>query len=166
MGSGSGRVRLAGGARAAVWPRQRVSRARLGIRQPKRMSEIGQRTITMFEGMARKGDLADNLSVADIGIKPGDFVALVAVIAVGVGLLGLFLGGPLLSLSSGRWCVWAHGSTWCARRPSAERAFADQVPDLLQLVTTSLRSGYGIAQALDSVAEERRNRRGASSPTC
>ena len=30
----------------------------------------------------------------------------------------------------------------------------DQLPDVLQLVTTALRSGYGITQALESVAEE------------
>ena len=42
------------------------------------------------------------------------------------------------------------------RRTKAKRqaAFADQLPDVLQLVTTALRSGYGLTQALDSVAEE------------
>ncbi len=35
-----------------------------------------------------------------------------------------------------------------------QAAFAEQLPDVLQLVTTSLRSGFGLAQALDSVAEE------------
>ena len=57
-----------------VWPRQRVLRVRLGIQQPKRMSEMGYRTVSMFEEMVRKGDLANNLSVAKIGIKPGEFV--------------------------------------------------------------------------------------------
>jgi tight adherence protein B len=40
------------------------------------------------------------------------------------------------------------------RKTKRRRAFADQLPDVLQLVTTSLRSGFGITQALDSVAEE------------
>jgi tight adherence protein B len=35
-----------------------------------------------------------------------------------------------------------------------QAAFADQLPEVLQLVTTSLRSGYGITQAIESVAEE------------
>ncbi len=137
-----------------VWPRQRVSRARLGIQQPKRMSEMGQRTISMFEEMARKGDLANNLTVANIGIKPGEFVALVAVIAAVVGLVGLLLGGPLLAVISA--VVVCLGAQLYVQRKKAKRrrAFADQVPDLLQLITTSLRSGYGITQALDSVAEE------------
>jgi tight adherence protein B len=137
-----------------VWPRQRVSRARLGIQQPKRMSEMGQRTVSMFEEMARKGDLATNLSVADIGTKPGEFVALVAVIAAGVGLVGLLLGGLFVAMI----CALAVclGAQLHVQRRTAKRrrAFADQMPDLLQLITTSLRSGYGITQAIDSVAEE------------
>jgi tight adherence protein B len=42
------------------------------------------------------------------------------------------------------------------RREKTKRqtAFADQLPDVLQLVTTALRSGYGITQAIESVAEE------------
>jgi tight adherence protein B len=137
-----------------VWPRQRVSRVRLGIQQPKRMSEMGQRTVSMFEEMARKGDLANNLSVANIGMKPGEFVALVAVIAIMVGLVGLFLGGLLLALILA--VVVCLGARFHVQRKKAKRrrAFADQLPDVLQLVTTSLRSGYGITQALDSVAEE------------
>ena len=48
------------------------------------------------------------------------------------------------------------------RRNKVKRqtAFADQLPDVLQLVTTALRSGYGITQALDSVAED------AEEPAC
>jgi tight adherence protein B len=39
-------------------------------------------------------------------------------------------------------------------RDRRQAAFADQLPDVLQLITTALRSGYGITQALESVAEE------------
>ena len=48
------------------------------------------------------------------------------------------------------------GVRFYVRRTKAKRqaAFADQLPDVLQLVTTALRSGYGLTQALDSVAEE------------
>ena len=38
-----------------VWPRQRVSRARLGIQQPKTVSDMGQRTMSLFEEMAPAG---------------------------------------------------------------------------------------------------------------
>jgi tight adherence protein B len=137
-----------------VWPHRRVSRVRLGIQQPKRVSDMGQRTMSMFEEMARKGELANNLSVADIGVKPGDFVALVAVIALVVGLVGLFLGGLLLALiMASVVCLVARFHVQ-RKRNKRRHAFSDQLPDVLQLVTTSLRSGYSISQALDSVAEE------------
>ena len=103
---------------------------------------------------AGKGDLANSLSVADIGIKPGEFVALVGVVAAVVGLVGLLLGGPLLAVVSA--AVVCLGARFYVQRKKAKRqaAFADQMPDVLQLITTSLRSGYGFTQALDSVAEE------------
>jgi tight adherence protein B len=137
-----------------VWPRQRVSRARLGIREPKRMSELGQRTISMFEEMARKGDLASNLSVANIGIKPGEFVALVGVVAATVGFVALLAGGLALAVISAIAVCLAAQVYVQRKKAKRRRAFADQMPDLLQLITTTLRSGYGITQALDSVAEE------------
>jgi tight adherence protein B len=137
-----------------AWPRQRVSRARLGIEEPRRMSEVGQRTISMFEEMARKGDLANNLSVANIGVKPGEFVALVGVIAVIVGFIGLAFSGPLLGLIAAV-AVCLAAQVHVQRRKAKRRlAFANQMPDLLQMITTSLRSGYGITHAIDSVAEE------------
>jgi tight adherence protein B len=137
-----------------LWPRQRVSRARLGIQQPKRMSEMGERTISVFEEMARQGDLASNLSIANIGIKPGEFVAVVAVVAGVAGMVGLLLGAPLAALVLP--VVVCLGAQLYVQRQKNKRrnAFAEQMPELLQMITTSLRSGYGINLALDSVAEE------------
>jgi tight adherence protein B len=94
------------------------------------------------------------LSVANISVQPGDFIARVAIIAFVLGLVGLLIGGPVIALlAAATACV----AVWFyVRRTKAKRqaAFADQLPDVLQLVTTALRSGYGITQALDSVADE------------
>ena len=70
------------------------------------------------------------------------------------GLVGLLLGGPLIALLVA--AVVCLGVRFYVRRTKAKRqaAFADQLPDVLQLVTTALRSGYGMTQALESVAEE------------
>ena len=42
------------------------------------------------------------------------------------------------------------------RRTESKRraAFADQLPEVLQLITTALRSGYGLTQALESISED------------
>jgi tight adherence protein B len=141
-----------------LFPRRRVSKARLGIQQPRRVSDMGQRTTSAVdEALERHGkrtELATALSLADIAVQPGDFIARVGIVALVVGLVALFLGGPLVAVAAAAvvgLAVW-----WHIRRTTAKRraAFADQLPDVLQLVTTALRSGYGITQALESVAEE------------
>ncbi len=122
------------------------------------MSDIGKRSTTAVEEAlerhGKRADLATALSVADISMRPGEFVGIVGVIAVVAGLVGLLLGGPLVALVVAM--VICLGVRSYVRRTKAKRqaAFADQLPDVLQLVTTALRSGYGLTQALDSVAED------------
>jgi tight adherence protein B len=139
-------------------PRQRVSRARLGIKQPRSVSEIGSRTLSVFEeALERHGkrdELSTALSVAQIGIKPGEFVAWVLAASVVLALLGLFLAGPLLAAAL--LLVPPLAARFYVRRKKVKRqqAFADRLPEVLKMVTTSLRSGFGLTQSLDSVAEE------------
>lgn len=140
------------------FPRQRVSRARLGIDKPRNVSDIGKRTMSAVEEAlerhGKRAELATTLAVADISMQPAEFVAMVAVVAVVAGLVGLMLGGPFIGLLAAiAVCLVVR---FYVRRTKAKRqaAFADQLPDVLQLVTTALRSGYGITQALESVAEE------------
>ena len=141
-----------------LFPRQRVSKARLGIHKPRNASEMGKRTMSAVEEAlerhGKRAELATALSVADISAQPGEFVAIVAVIALVAGLVGLVFGGPLIALLVAVLVCLA--VRYYVRRKKSKRqlAFADQLPDVLQLVTTALRSGYGISQALESVAEE------------
>jgi tight adherence protein B len=141
-----------------LFPRQRVSKARLGIQQPRSVSDMGKRTMSAVEEAlerhGKRADLATALAVADISMPPGQFVAIVAIVALVAGLVGLLIGGPLVALLVG--VVVCVTVRFYVRRKKGKRqaAFADQLPDVLQLVTTALRSGYGITQALESVAEE------------
>jgi tight adherence protein B len=135
-----------------------VSKARLGIKQPRSVSDIGKHTMSAIEEAlerhGKRADLATALAVADISMQPGPFVATVAVVALVAGLVGLLIGGPFIALLvAAGVCL---GVRLYVRRATAKRqaVFADQLPDVLQLVTTALRSGYGITQALESVAEE------------
>ncbi len=140
------------------FPRARVSKARLGIEQPRNVSEMGKRTISAVEAaLERRGqrdDLATTLAVANISMQPGEFIGVVGVVAIVGALVGLLLGGPVGAvLTAMLVCV---GATFYVRRAKAKHqaAFASQLPDVLQLVTMSLRSGFGLAQALDAVANE------------
>ncbi len=141
-----------------LFPRERVSKARLGIDKPRSVSDMGMRTMSAVEeALERHGkrdELANTLAVADISMRPAEFVATVAIVAVVSGLVGLLSGGPLVGvLVTVAVCLAVR---FYVRRTKAKRqaAFADQLSDVLQLVTTALRSGYGITQALESVSEE------------
>jgi len=141
-----------------VFPRDRVSKARLGVTKPQRASEMGARTTTAIEeALDRHGksaDLGTTLSVADISMKPADFVAVVAFVAIVAGLVGLLLGGPIIGLLLSIAVCLAVRVYVRSAKAKRQAAFADQLPDVLQLVTTALRSGYGITHAVESVAEE------------
>jgi tight adherence protein B len=135
-----------------------VTKARLGIRNPRNVSDIGRRTTSAVEEAlerhGKRADLATALSLAEISATPGEFVATVAIVALVAGLIGLFLGGVLVALLAA--AVVCLGVRLYVRHSTTKRqtAFADQLPDVLQLITTALRSGYGLTQALESVAEE------------
>jgi tight adherence protein B len=140
------------------WPRQRVSKARLGVGSPRSVADMGRRSTSavdaLLERHGKRSDLAVTLSVANISMAPADFVILVGVGAVVAGLLGLLIGGPIVgALLAAVVCL---GVRMYVRRATSRRqtAFADQLPDVLQLLTTTLRSGHGLTQALESVAEE------------
>ena len=141
-----------------LFPRERVSKARLGTAKPRSMSEVGTRTVSAIdealERYGKRADLGEALAIADISMRPAEFVATAAVVAVVAGSVGLLLGGPLIAvLVAIALCL---AVTFYVQRAKSKRqaAFADQLPDVLQLLTTALRSGYGLTQALESVAED------------
>jgi tight adherence protein B len=141
-----------------LFPRDHVSKARLGTAKPQRASEMGTRTTSAIEDAldrhARTADLGTTLAVADISMKPANFVAMIALVAIVAGLVGLLLGGPLVALLLSVAVCLAVRFYVRSAKARRQTAFAEQLPDVLQLVTTALRSGYGITHAIESVAEE------------
>ena len=94
------------------------------------------------------------LENAGINLRPGEFVVLVACAMLGAAAIGLLMSGVLLAVLfiiltgvAARLLV-----SFLAQRRRAR--FADQLGETLQLLAGSLRSGYGIMQAIDSVARE------------
>jgi tight adherence protein B len=85
-----------------LFPGERVSKARLGIDKPRSMSDIGTRSVSAIEEAleryGKRADLGNALAVADISMKPAEFVAMVAVVAVVAGLVGLVLAGPIVGV--------------------------------------------------------------------
>lgn len=108
----------------------------------------------------RRASLETLLEQADVPMRAAEAVVLAA---TGVGaafLLGLLLRGLVTALLLS--AIVAGGGWFALRtRRSRRRAkFDEQLADLLQLVAGSLRSGYGLLQALEMAASE------TEAPTC
>jgi len=140
------------------FPRQRVSRRQLGVQKARSTADLGVRTTTaiddVLERYGQRADLSAALAMADISMRPAEFVSAVGLVAVVAGLLALLVGGPLLAVVVGA-LVAIGARFWVKYKEDKRRAaFADQLPDVLQLITTSLRSGFGLTQAIEAVADE------------
>jgi len=100
--------------------------------------------------------VAERLDLASIRMKPGEWTLLricTAVVAAGVLMLvGL---NVLIAILLGAILGWVGTALLVSVRISRRRAaFADQLPDVLQLVAGSLQSGFSLAQALDAVVRD------------
>lgn len=104
---------------------------------------------------ARGGErIAQDLERAGMTVRPREWTAARAGATVaGAILLGL-LGGALGALL-GAALGWLVAGLYRRIRGTRRRqAFADQLPDTLQLVVGSLRSGFSLAQAIDAVVQD------------
>lgn len=101
--------------------------------------------------------LASELAQADLRITAGEFMTLRGVLASVGALFGLVLpvGNPfvlaLLLLLAGLYGPMI----WLRRRKMArQRKFNEQLPDLINLMSGALRTGYSFMQSLELVARE------------
>jgi tight adherence protein B len=100
--------------------------------------------------------LAKRLDLADVKRKPAEWALLTlcagAALAVALMLIGV---NPLLSVPIGLVASWLVQHAYLSLRIGRRRAaFADQLPDVLQLIVGSLRSGFSLAQAIDAVVRD------------
>jgi tight adherence protein B len=160
MWAGAGMVFVAlFGLVLVAFPRVKVNRRRLGIAEEQRsVSDAGRRaTVALddfLERRGKRGALAVALDAADIPMSPGEFAALALAVCMVTGLIGLAVGGPLLAAILGGLVAFVARALVDVRSRRRRAAFAAALTGVLQLLTSSLRSGYGMTQALDAVAEE------------
>ena len=107
-------------------------------------------------GAGARQRLAMRLDLAGINRKPSDWIVLggcgSVVLAV---LLTLLTGNAVLGILLGGLAGWLSMRTIVSVRISRRRAaFAEQLPDMLQILAGSLQSGFSLPQALDAVVRE------------
>jgi Flp pilus assembly protein TadB len=100
--------------------------------------------------------LAGRLEVAAVARKPAEWVLLGGCVAVVIAAaLSVLTGNVIIGVLVGALAGWLSMRTllsFLIRRRRA--AFAEQLPDLLQLIASSLHSGFSLLQALDTVMRE------------
>jgi len=127
------------------------------------ISSLAQRAEAVTDRVLRsrdQGRLERDLDRAGIALRPGEFVMLSASLGVAAVAGCLVVFGPAAALLIG---VGSMAMPRVALRVLMGRrraAFADQFEGVLQMISGSLRAGYGLMQAVATVAEE------ASVPTC
>jgi tight adherence protein B len=124
---------------------------------PGLLSRAGARARRIGDAVARRtraGAIDAALDRAGLAIRPGEFVVVSATgVVVGV-TAGLVLGGLLGALLFGVAAAGLPRFVLKFKAASRRRAFADQLEGTLQTIAGSLRAGYGLVQAISTVATE------------
>ena len=103
---------------------------------------------------AKGAALAVALDGAGLKTRPQDFVLMVVATALATAAFGVVVAGPLLALSLVALVPVLAKAYLGIRTRNRQKAFADQLDDSLQLISSSLRAGHSLPQSLSSVARE------------
>ena len=122
------------------------------------LSELTNRAALLAErGLSGSGyqrGLNAALERAGINLRPGEFVVLQASTLVTATLLGFALGGWRLALVLAVTVPVVFLLVVRVRTSRRQARFNDQLGETLQLLAGSMRAGYSLMQAVDSVARE------------
>lgn len=124
----------------------------------RRLSAIAEWTTDATERRLRKsrfGAVLDRvLEQAGLELRPGELVVLVVSLMVVAYTAGLIAANALLGLLVATAVPLAARLWLSIRRDRRQTAFSEQLTDVLQLITGSLRAGYGLVQGIDAVSRD------------
>jgi len=102
------------------------------------------------------GNIAKELARADIKLKPGEYIALMVISAVGVGILAWYLGGRYVIFAALGAVFGLFLPRIYIKREQNRRLvrFSEQLGDMLNLMVNGLRAGYSTMQAMEAVSRE------------
>jgi tight adherence protein B len=111
------------------------------------------------QGSARRRGIDAALDAAGVAISSGEYLAIVTVTTLGGLALGILMDSPLLGLLLLTGAIVLPRAFISRAARKRRGAFADQLEGTLQLISGSMRAGYGLVSAMSTVATE------APSPT-
>lgn len=99
--------------------------------------------------------IARDLARADLKFKPGEFIALMVIATIAVGVLGYFLFGGLVGgLVGGAVGFFMPRLYVKSQQNKRLIRFNEQLSDMLNLMVNGLRAGFSTMQAMEAVSKE------------
>jgi len=109
-----------------------------------------------LERSAWGGGLSRELARADLKLKPGEYIALIIIVGIGVAAVSWFIGGQNLIFAGIGAIIGSALPRIYLKRRQAQRLmlFNHQLADMLNLMVNGLRAGYSTMQAMEAVSKE------------
>lgn len=123
-----------------------------GTNTPQMTEWLNQRV----SGSSFGESISRELARADLKLKAGEYVALMIISALGVGIITYFIGGQSLLVGLGGGAIGLFIPRFYVRRQQSRRLirFNEQLSDMLNLMVNGLRAGYSTMQAMEAVSKE------------
>jgi tight adherence protein B len=118
---------------------------------------IWDRMRSVGDSVARRvgtGSMDAALDRAGLALRPGEFVVVAGTGMIAATIAGAVVSGTAGAVAFGAMAAAAPRSVLRVLADRRRRAFADQLEGTLQTISGSLRSGYGLVQAMSTVAAE------------
>ena len=152
----SGKERDLSGRIERYGPRRRVSTAADEYADKQKLNRAALDLTNRMMSPQTQRRLAERLDLAAVGRTPAEWTLLGCCLGIVVAAaLSLGTGYVLIGIPAGALIAWATmrmSLSFMIRRRRA--AFADQLPDMLQLIASALVSGFSLQQSVDAVVQE------------
>ena len=117
-----------------------------------KMTQVADKAIAK---QGRTKGINASLERAGINLRPGEFVVLAVALGTAFGAVAVLKFGLAIGAPVGIFGTLLGGKVFLAQKiKKRANAFGEQLSDTLQLLSSSLRAGQSMMQALDSVSKE------------
>ena len=120
-----------------------------------RGSRLAEQLNRLISSRNFAGTITSMLARADVPLKVPEFVLLSLGCMAGGAILGVFISREFISgIVLGAVGLFAPRTYLQLRQGRRQRAFEDQLPDVLTMLVGALRAGYSLLQSLKAITEE------------
>ena len=160
LGIGTGFLSLLGASGVVLWPRapRRRLAKEFGQEESRQLATPTKRIIAgaeqLLAGHDRQNRLQGLLERAGMRTEPATAVVSVGLVAILCFAIGLAVASVVVALVLALCGVVVQYLWIRIRADRRSAAFQEQLESTLQIMTNSLKAGYGIGQAIDTVARE------------